>query len=76
MAITSNAQTRERLKLKEVFLNAYQRCHSHPMDGVSFTLDDFLAAIELYDFSFEISTKVTPFFLSQLLEINMSICVE
>ncbi|WOG83459.1 hypothetical protein DCAR_0102634 [Daucus carota subsp. sativus] len=59
VAITSNAQTRERLKLKEMFLNAYQRCHSHPMDGVPFTLDDFLAAIELYDFSSEIGTKVT-----------------
>ncbi|KAL8100457.1 hypothetical protein AgCh_032644 [Apium graveolens] len=59
VAITSNAQTRERLKLKEMFLDAYQRCHSDPMDGVSFTLDDFLAAIDFYDFGSEIGSKVT-----------------
>lgn len=68
VAITSNAQTRERLKLKEMFLDAYQRCHSDPMDGVSFTLDDFLAAIDIYDFDSEIGSKVTSLFISQLLD--------
>ncbi|KAH6808573.1 ribosomal protein S1 [Perilla frutescens var. frutescens] len=57
VAIT-NAQTRERMKLKEMFEDAYDRCRTAPMEGVSFTVDDFNAALEKYDFNSEIGTKV------------------
>ncbi|XP_043724370.1 30S ribosomal protein S1, chloroplastic [Telopea speciosissima] len=54
----SNAQTRERQKLKEMFEEAYERCRTAPMQGVSFTFEDFDAALEKYDFNSEIGTKV------------------
>ncbi|KAF4361387.1 hypothetical protein CsatB_025682 [Cannabis sativa] len=54
----SNAQTRERLKLKELFEEAYERCRTSPMEGVTFNVDDFHSAIEKYDFNSEIGTKV------------------
>ncbi|XP_057476369.1 30S ribosomal protein S1, chloroplastic-like [Actinidia eriantha] len=54
----NNAETRERLKLKEMFEEAYERCLSAPMEGVSFTLEDFHSALENYDFNAEIGTKV------------------
>ncbi|XP_042488583.1 30S ribosomal protein S1, chloroplastic [Macadamia integrifolia] len=54
----SNAQTRERQKLKEMFEEAYERCRTAPMEGVSFTFEDFDAALEKYDFDSEIGTKV------------------
>ncbi|KAG8370578.1 hypothetical protein BUALT_Bualt14G0131700 [Buddleja alternifolia] len=57
VAIT-NAQTRERMKLKEMFEEAYERCRTAPMEGVAFTIEDFHAAIEKYDFNSEIGTKV------------------
>ncbi|XP_051144657.1 30S ribosomal protein S1, chloroplastic [Andrographis paniculata] len=55
----SNAQTRERMKLKEMFEDAYERCRTAPMEGVSFTMEDFQIALEKYDFNSEIGTKVT-----------------
>ena len=55
----SNAQTRERLKLKELFEEAYERCRTAPMEGVSFTMEDFNAALDKYDFDSEIGTKVS-----------------
>lgn len=57
VAIT-NAQTRERMKLKEMFEDAYERCRTTPMEGVSFTIDDFNDALDKYDFNSEIGTKV------------------
>jgi small subunit ribosomal protein S1 len=51
-------ETRERQKLKEIFEEAYERCRTAPMEGVSFTLEDFSAALEKYDFNSEIGTKV------------------
>lgn len=57
IAITS-ANNKERAKLKELFDNAYERCRTAPMEGVSFTLDQFTEALEKYDFESEIGTKV------------------
>ncbi|KAL6990155.1 ribosomal 40S subunit protein S1B [Sarracenia purpurea var. burkii] len=54
----SNAQTKEREELKQMFEEAYERCRTSPMEGVSFTLEDFHAALEKYDFNSEIGTKV------------------
>ncbi|MFS7901468.1 putative ribosomal protein S1 [Helianthus anomalus] len=54
----SNAQTRERMKLKEMFEEAYERCRTSPYEGVAFTVEDFHAAIEKYDYNSEIGTKV------------------
>ncbi|KAL8160303.1 hypothetical protein V2J09_001840 [Rumex salicifolius] len=54
----SNAQTRERQKLKDMFDEAYERCRTTPMEGVSFTVEDFHSAIEKYDFNSEMGTKV------------------
>ncbi|KAH0704973.1 hypothetical protein KY290_009689 [Solanum tuberosum] len=55
---TTNAQTRERIKLKEMFEEAYERCRTAPMEGVAFTVEDFHSALEKYDFDSEIGTKV------------------
>ncbi|CAL9136692.1 unnamed protein product [Musa textilis] len=49
---------KERQKLKEVFEEAYDRCRTAPMEGVAFTVEDFHAALEKYDFDSEIGTKV------------------
>ncbi|KAK9664874.1 hypothetical protein RND81_14G074400 [Saponaria officinalis] len=54
----NNAQTRERQKLKKMFEDAYERCRTAPMEGVSFTLDDFHSALDKYDFNAEVGTKV------------------
>ncbi|WCJ23248.1 ribosomal protein S1 [Euphorbia peplus] len=54
----SNAQTKEREKLKQMFEDAYERCRTAPMEGVSFSIDDFHTAIEKYDFNSEIGTTV------------------
>ncbi|XP_042518726.1 30S ribosomal protein S1, chloroplastic-like [Macadamia integrifolia] len=54
----SNSQTRERQRLKEIFEEAYDRCRTAPMEGVSFTVEDFHAALDKYDFDSEIGTKV------------------
>ncbi|TMX02605.1 hypothetical protein EJD97_020770 [Solanum chilense] len=55
---TTNAETRERIKLKEMFEEAYERCRTAPMEGVAFTVDDFHSALEKYDFDSEMGTKV------------------
>lgn len=57
----NNAETRERLKLKQLFQEAYERCLTSPMEGVPFTLQDFLNALDKYDFNSEIGTKVRVF---------------
>ncbi|KAK3029600.1 hypothetical protein RJ639_037917 [Escallonia herrerae] len=58
VAISANAQTKERVKLKEIFEEAYERCRTAPMEGVSFTIEDFHAALDKYDFNSELGTKV------------------
>ncbi|KAJ6891472.1 30S ribosomal protein S1 [Populus alba x Populus x berolinensis] len=55
----SNVQTQERHKLKELFEEAYERCRTAPLEGVSFTLEDFHAALDTYDFNSEIGTRVS-----------------
>ncbi|RDY09333.1 30S ribosomal protein S1, chloroplastic [Mucuna pruriens] len=57
IAIT-NAQNKERVKLKQLFDEAYERCRTAPMEGVSFTLQDFTAALDKYDFDSELGTKI------------------
>lgn len=57
VAVT-NAQTRERMKLKEIFEEAYERCRTAPLEGVAFTVEDFHSALDKYDFDSEIGTKV------------------
>ncbi|PIA60907.1 hypothetical protein AQUCO_00300434v1 [Aquilegia coerulea] len=57
-AVISNAQTRERLELKEMFQEAYERCRTAPTEGIPFTVEDFHNAIGKYDFVTEIGTKV------------------
>lgn len=54
----SNAQTRERMKLKEIFEDAYDRCRTAPMEGVAFTLENFHAALDKFDFDSEIGSRV------------------
>ncbi|KAG1338818.1 30S ribosomal protein S1, chloroplastic [Cocos nucifera] len=49
---------KERQKLKELFEEAAERCRTAPMEGVSFTVEDFHAALDKYDFDSEIGTKV------------------
>ncbi|KAI4338573.1 hypothetical protein MLD38_023616 [Melastoma candidum] len=56
--ISANAQTKERLELKKLFDDAYERCRTSPTDGISFTLEDFHAALDKYDFDSEVGTKV------------------
>ncbi|KAL8105503.1 small ribosomal subunit protein bS1c-like [Apium graveolens] len=51
-------QTKERAKLKEMFEDAYERCRTNPLEGVSFNVQDFHLAIQQYDFNSEIGTKV------------------
>ncbi|KAA3485217.1 30S ribosomal protein S1, chloroplastic [Gossypium australe] len=54
----SNAQTKDRLELKKMFEDAYERCRTAPMEGVAFTVEDFQNALEKYDFDSELGTKV------------------
>nr|XP_010921394.1 30S ribosomal protein S1, chloroplastic [Elaeis guineensis] len=49
---------KERQKLKDLFEEAADRCRTAPMEGVSFTVEDFHAALDKYDFDSEIGTKV------------------
>ncbi|KAJ6324722.1 hypothetical protein OIU76_011922 [Salix suchowensis] len=67
----SNAQTKERQNLKQLFEEAYERCRTAPMEGVSFTLEDFHAAINTYDFNSEIGTRFVQYALSiRILEVK------
>jgi small subunit ribosomal protein S1 len=63
----SNAQTKEREKLKQLFEEAYERCRTAPMEGVSFTVEDFHSALDAYDFNSEIGTRVSSITLLLLL---------
>lgn len=51
-------QTTERFKLKQTFIDAADRCRNSPMEGVSFTLQHFLASLEKYDFDPQLGAKV------------------
>lgn len=68
----SNAQTKERQKLKDLFEDAYERCRTAPMEGVAFTLEDFHAALDKYDFNSELGTKVC--FLSPVSVNSLYFC--
>lgn len=54
----NNAETRERLMLRDKFEEAYERCRSAPTKGLPFTLEDFHAALSKYDFNSEMGTRV------------------
>ncbi|RWR76399.1 30S ribosomal protein S1, chloroplastic-like protein isoform X3 [Cinnamomum micranthum f. kanehirae] len=41
----------------QLFDDAYERCITAPMEGVPFTVEDFHAALDKYDFDNEIGTK-------------------
>jgi len=71
----SSANNKERAKLKELFDDAYERCRTAPMEGVSFTIDQFTQAIEKYDFESEIGTKVSFFFVANLLALLMFVVI-
>ncbi|KAJ1380466.1 30S ribosomal protein S1, chloroplastic [Sesbania bispinosa] len=53
----ANAQNKERLKLKELFDEAYERCPTSPMEDISFTLEQFTTVLENYDFDSGVGTK-------------------
>ncbi|KAK7264758.1 hypothetical protein RJT34_32368 [Clitoria ternatea] len=53
-----NAQNKERVKLKELFQEAYDRCRTAPMQGVSFTIQHFNDALDKYDFDSKVGAKV------------------
>ncbi|RDX64130.1 30S ribosomal protein S1, chloroplastic, partial [Mucuna pruriens] len=52
-----NAQNKERVKLKKLFEEAYERCRTAPTEGVSFSFQQFTDALDKYDFDAEIGTK-------------------
>jgi len=54
----ANAQNKERARLKKLFEEAYERCRNAPMEGVSFTIEDFTAALDKYDFDSEVGGKI------------------
>ncbi|XP_078435690.1 small ribosomal subunit protein bS1c-like [Wolffia australiana] len=57
-ALKNNAQTRERQRLKEQFKIARERCRTDPMDGVTFSVEEFLDALDDHDLVSEVGTKV------------------
>ncbi|XP_020271804.1 30S ribosomal protein S1, chloroplastic-like, partial [Asparagus officinalis] len=57
-AVAITPAQKERQRLRDIFEDAYDRCRTAPMEGVGFTVEDFHAALEKYDFNSEIGTKV------------------
>jgi len=57
-----NAQRKERVRLKKLFEEAYERCRSAPTEGVSFTLQQFTDALDKYDYESEVGAKARSFF--------------
>ena len=55
----SNAQTRERQKMKDLFKEARERCIRDPNDGVPFTVDDFHRALDERGVGTEVGCKVS-----------------
>ncbi|GER31452.1 ribosomal protein S1 [Striga asiatica] len=62
----ANAETRERMKLKEMFEEASERCRMMPVEDVAFTIEDFQTAVDTYDFESEIGAKDTLAFASSI----------
>lgn len=62
---------KEREALKKLFEEAYDRARIAPLEGVAFTLEDFHAAIEKYDFDSEIGSKVILTFFHVLLRLPL-----
>lgn len=62
----NDPETKERQRMKQLFEEAYDRCVTAPMEGVPFTVEDFHASLDKYDFDSEIGTKVTPLFSNAL----------
>ncbi|KAG5555350.1 hypothetical protein RHGRI_012777 [Rhododendron griersonianum] len=54
----SNAETRERQKLKQLFQEAYERCRKSPLEGVPFTVEDFSSRLENFDVFPEVGAMV------------------
>ncbi|RWR76397.1 Ribosomal protein S1 [Cinnamomum micranthum f. kanehirae] len=54
----NDPQVKERQRLCQLFDDAYERCITAPMEGVPFTVEDFHAALDKYDFDNEIGTKI------------------
>ncbi|KAJ6847217.1 uncharacterized protein M6B38_281255 [Iris pallida] len=57
-AVAITPAQKERRRLRDVFEEAYDRCREAPMEGLGFTVEDFHAALDKYDFNSEIGTKV------------------
>ncbi|ESW19393.1 hypothetical protein PHAVU_006G121100 [Phaseolus vulgaris] len=55
---TENAQKKERVRLKQLFEEAYERCRTAPTEGVSFTLQQFSDSLDKYDYESEVGAKV------------------
>ncbi|KAI8561898.1 hypothetical protein RHMOL_Rhmol04G0377800 [Rhododendron molle] len=55
----SNAETRERQKLKQLFQEAYERCRKSPLEGVPFRLEDFSSRLEDFDVFPEVGAMVS-----------------
>lgn len=67
--VISNAQTKERERLREMFNDAYERCLREPSDGVAFSTDNFRAVIEKHGIEAEMGTtrvSSSPIFLNYL----------
>ena len=43
---SQQTEQRKRVKHNKLFEEAYERCHTAPMEGVSFTLENFTAALD------------------------------
>ncbi|CAK8531505.1 unnamed protein product [Lathyrus sativus] len=54
----SSKNNKERANLQQLFEEAYERCRTAPMEGISFTVDQFSAVVGNYDYDSEIGTKV------------------
>lgn len=67
--VISNAQTKERERLREMFNDAYERCLREPSDGVAFSTDNFRAVIEKHGIEAEMGTtrvSSSPIFFNYL----------
>lgn len=73
--VISNAQTKERERLREMFNDACERCLGEPTDGVGFSTDNFRAVIEKYGIEAEVGTtrvSSSPIFFVSLNVVILS----
>ncbi|KAF7145389.1 hypothetical protein RHSIM_Rhsim04G0243100 [Rhododendron simsii] len=70
----SNAETRERQKLKQLFQEAYERCRKSPLEGVPFTLEDFSSRLENFDVFPEVGAMVSSH-LSLIISTLTYMCI-